>query len=105
MTKTNSIMNSPSQFNTITGLSQKEFMNLLYHFAPIAEEYYRLHDMKGQRRKLIRYEERRDSSLTGSVDKLFFILSYMKENPNQAYHGMMFSISQGNQFHCGSVYG
>ena len=70
-------MNSPIQLNAITGLSQKEFMDLLYHFAPIAEEYYHHHDMKGQRRKLIRYQERRDCSLTGSVDKLFFILSYM----------------------------
>ena len=98
-------MNSPSQFNAITGLRPKEFMDLLYHFAPIVEEHYRHFDMKGQRRKMVRYQERNDSSLSGSVKKLFFILSYMKENPNQAYHGLMFSMSQGNQFHCGSVYG
>jgi hypothetical protein len=84
-------------------------MDLLYHFAPIVEEHYRQYDMKGQRRKMVCYQERSDSSLSGSVKKLFFILSYMKadaaENPNQAYHGLMFSMSQGNQFHCGSVYG
>lgn len=100
MTKTDSIINSPSQFNAITGLRPKEFMDLLYHFAPIVEEYYRHHDMKGQRRKMIRYQERNGSSLTGPVNKLLFILSYMKENraanrPNQAYHGVMFSMSQG----------
>ncbi|MDF9796263.1 hypothetical protein OKW21_002603 [Catalinimonas alkaloidigena] len=70
-------------------------MDLLYHFAPIVEEHYRHHDMKGQRRKMVRYQERSDSSLTGPVNKLLFILSYMKENPNQAYHGVMFSMSQG----------
>ena len=70
-------------------------MDLLYHFAPIVEDYYRHHDMKGHRRKVTRYQERSDSSLSGSVEKLFFILSYMKENPNQAYHGMVFSMSQG----------
>lgn len=95
MPKTNSILNSPIQFNAITGLSPKEFMDLLYYFAPIVEEYYRHHDMKGHRRKVTRYQERSDSSLSGSVEKLFFILSYMKENPNQAYHGIMFSMSQG----------
>lgn len=95
MTKTDSILNNPSQFNAITGLKPKEFMDLLYHFAPIVEQYYRHYDLKGQPRKLVRYGERSDSSLCGSVNKLFFILSYMKENPNQAYHGVMFSMSQG----------
>lgn len=36
-------------------------MDLLYHFAPIVEEYYRYHDMKGQRRKMLCYQERSDS--------------------------------------------
>lgn len=95
MRKTNSLLNSPSQFNAITGLKAKEFKDLLYHFAPIVEQYYRHYDMKGQPRKVVRYAERSDSSLPGGVNKLFFILSYMKENPNQVYHGMMFSMSQG----------
>lgn len=105
MRKTNSMLNSPQQFNAITGFNPKEFMDLLYCFAPIVEEYYQYHDMKGQPRKVVCYQERRDSSLSGSAEKLFFILSYMKENPNQAYHGMMFSMSQGKQFHWGSAYG
>jgi hypothetical protein len=94
MTKTNSLMNSPSQFNAITGLRVKEFKDLLYHFAPIVEQYYRHYDLKGQPGKVVRYRERSDSSLSGPVNKLFFILSYMKENPNQAYHGVMFAMSQ-----------
>ena len=75
-------------------------MNLLYHFAPITEEYYRYYDRKGHSRKMVRYQERSDCSLPGSANKLLFILIYMKENraancPNQAYHGAMFSMSQG----------
>lgn len=70
-------------------------MILLYHFAPIVEEYYRHHDLKGAARKSVRYDERSDNSLPGSVNKLLFILSYMKEKPNQAYHGAMFGMSQG----------
>lgn len=90
-----SLTNSPTQFNAITGLNPKEFMILLYYFAPLVEEYYYYHDLKGQERKLVRYQERGDNSLPGSANKLLFILSYMKENPNQAYHGAMFGMSQG----------
>ncbi len=90
-----SLTNSPTQFNAIIGLNQQEFMVLLYHFAPIVEEYYRHHDLKGMPRKSVRYNERSDHSLPGADNKLLFILSYMKENPNQAYHGAMFAMSQG----------
>lgn len=90
-----SFTNNPDQFNAITGLNPKEFMNLLYHFAPLVQAYYRSHDTKGDPRKMVRFQERRDSSLPGSANKLLFILSYMKENPNQVYHGVMFSMSQG----------
>ncbi len=37
-------------------------MVLLYHFAPIVEEYYHDYDLKGNRRKMVRYQERRDNS-------------------------------------------
>lgn len=70
-------------------------MVLLYYFAPVCEEYYRYHDLRGHWRKLPRYQERSDSSLPGVANKLLFILTYMKENPNQAYHGTMFGMSQG----------
>jgi hypothetical protein len=90
-----SLTDSPTQFNAITGLNQQEFMILLYHFAPVVEEYYRYHDLKGQTRKSECYTERGDNSLPGSANKLLFMLSYMKENPNQAYHGALFGMSQG----------
>jgi hypothetical protein len=88
-------MNSPVQFNALTGISQKEFMVLLYHFAPLTEAHYRHYDLKGHVRKIVRYAERSDSSLPGAANKLLFILIYMKENPNQSYQGAMFSMSQG----------
>lgn len=95
MITVDSVTNSPTQFNAITGLSPKEFMDLLYHFAPVVENHYRYYDMKGRRRKMVRCQERSDCSLPGSANKLLFILMYLKENPNQAYHGAMFSLSQG----------
>jgi len=53
-------------------------MILLYHFAPLVEEYYRHHDLKGEARKSVRYDERSDNSLPGSANKLLFILSYIR---------------------------
>ena len=70
-------------------------MVLLRFFAPLCEEYYRYHDLRGDWRKMVRQQERRDSSLPGAANKLLFILMYMKENPNQAYHGALFGMSQG----------
>ena len=90
----NSISDSPSQFNALTSLTQQEFMVLLRFFAPLCQQYYQYHDLKGNHRKLARYEERADSSLPGAANKLLFILTYMKENPNQAYHGVLFCMSQ-----------
>ncbi len=70
-------------------------MVLLRFFAPLCEEYYRYHDLRGRWRKVVRFQEHSDSSLLGAANKLLFILTYMKENPNQAYHGAMFGMSQG----------
>ena len=50
--------------------------------------------MKGNSRVIRSYQEARNSSLYGSQQKLDFILMYMKENPNQAYHGRLFGICQ-----------
>ena len=70
-------------------------MVLLRFFAPLCEQYYRYHDLRGDWRKMVRHQERRGSSLPGTANKLLFILTYMKENPNQAYHGALFGMSQG----------
>jgi hypothetical protein len=95
MTKTDSIKDNPVQFIAFTSLNQAEFMALLQFFAPLCEKYYQYHDYKGELRSMPRVKERSDSSLCGAVDKLLFILSYMKENATQAYHGIMFDMSQG----------
>ena len=70
-------------------------MVLLQLFTPLCDSYYRHNDLQGNPRKLVSYQERSDSSLPGSANKLLFMLTYMKENPNQAYHGALFEMSQG----------
>jgi hypothetical protein len=95
MTKIDRIKDNPRQFIAFTSLNQAEFMALLQFFAPLCEQYYEHNDFKGHSRSMSRIKERSDSSLSGSVNKLLFILSYMKENATQAYHGLMFGMSQG----------
>lgn len=90
-----SIKDNPRQFIAFTSLNQAEFMVLLQFFAPLCERYYQYHDFKGESRSMPRTKERSDSSLNGALDKLLFILSYMKENATQAYHGVLFGMSQG----------
>ena len=50
--------------------------------------------LKGQMRLFPLEEESPLSGLHGSKTKLDFILTYLKENPNQCYHGEMFDMSQ-----------
>jgi hypothetical protein len=71
-------------------------MCMLQFFAPLCEQYYEHTAFKGHSPSMMyRVKDRSDSSLSGSVNKLLFILSYMKENATQAYHGVMFGMSQG----------
>lgn len=82
------------KLRALTSLNQIEQEALLDAFAPLMEAKYKHFTLKGQPRRTPRITERRDSSLFGSARKLSFILMYMKENPNQAYHGYMFDLSQ-----------
>lgn len=95
MKKTDNIMDNPRQFRAFTSLDPSEFMMLLRFFAPLCEKFYQYHDLKGQSRSMPRTKERSDSSLSGAFNKLVFILSYMKENATQTYHGVLFGMSQG----------
>lgn len=81
--------------NPLTSLKQNEFDELLSVFDPLVKEKLCNYTLQGKRRFVKCHSERRDSSLSGSAAKLNFILMYMKENPNQAYQGHCFGISQG----------
>lgn len=69
-------------------------MSLLSVFFPLWENYYRHHTLNGELRKHPCYQEDPRMSIQGSAAKLYFILLYFKENPNQEYHGELFSMSQ-----------
>lgn len=71
-----------------------EFDELLHVFAPLVEKKLARYTLKGDHRKVACRKERPNSSLYGSRAKLEFMLMYLKENPNQSYHGYAFSMSQ-----------
>lgn len=83
-----------SQLVALTSLTAEELMALLSVFGPLCEQYFQHHNLEGNPRKMVKYKEDARCSLPGSVAKLDFILMYMKENPRQHYHGVLFSMQQ-----------
>ncbi len=75
-------------------LNKIEFTHILGEFSDYVAKKMRAFTLKGKPRKYSSYQEMPNSSLYGSEKKLTFILSYLKENPNQSYHGRMFNMAQ-----------
>jgi hypothetical protein len=93
----NTILTIPeadSKFRTLTGLNQDEFKDLLEVFNAKVTHKQMHYTNKNVRRAAALFQESRLSSLFGSTKKLWFMLLYMKENPNQEYHAYLFGISQ-----------
>lgn len=69
-------------------------MQLLSYFTPLWQAYYQRYDLQGKSRKLPKFDEHASISLSGSGEKLFFILVYLKQNPTQEYQAIMFALTQ-----------
>lgn len=82
------------KFRALVSLHQDEYESLLSIFDVFVTEKLLVCNLKGQLRLFKKREEHNASSLYGSRAKLNFILMYLKENPNQEYHGSLFGISQ-----------
>jgi hypothetical protein len=80
---------------SLTSLTAAEFFELLEPFDALWQCYHALHDLKGEQRRIKKFREHGSMSLKGSLDKLFFVLVYLKQNPLQHYHGFCFGMSQG----------
>jgi len=83
-----------NKLRSFLSLNQIEFSDILSKFSDYVEKKLSLFTLKGKPRRHISYQEMPNSSLYGSEKKLTFILSYLKENPNQSYHGRLFNITQ-----------
>jgi hypothetical protein len=69
-------------------------MSLLHEFGPLCQRYFQHHDLEGKLRRIPKFGEDARCSLSGSFNKLLFILSYLKENPRQHYHGQLWDMKQ-----------
>ena len=91
--KYDKIRKNPLQMLSLTSLTVSEFEALLPSFQRHWDEYYSRYTLKGKLRERISY-----GSITGKLpmigDKLLFILSYLKNNPLQEYHGATFGMTQ-----------
>jgi hypothetical protein len=78
----------------LTSLTAAEFFQLLAVIAALWQRYLAHHDLKGEHWRIEQFSEHVSMSLKGSIDKLFFVLIYLKHNPLQTYHGFTFDMSQ-----------
>lgn len=83
-----------NKLRALVSLNQDEYERLLEIFDELVTKKLSVYTLKGQYRLFKHHDEHGNSSLLGSKTKLDFILMYLKENPNQSYHGHLFNISQ-----------
>ena len=88
------IPKADSKFRSLCGLNQAEFKDLLETFDAKVNHKQMHYTNKNVRRVRPLFKESILSSLFGSTKKLWFILLYMKENPNQEYQAYLFGICQ-----------
>jgi DDE superfamily endonuclease/Helix-turn-helix of DDE superfamily endonuclease len=88
------VSKSPTQFLALTSLKLEEFYLLEKHFAPLCDKFVREFTLEGRRRKHIRWQEHGNSILTGSRQKLFFLLVLLKTNNLQQQQAANFGVSQ-----------
>lgn len=79
----------------LTSLTAAEFFQLLEVFDELWQRYHAYYDLQGKRRRIEKFSEHGSMSLKGSLDKLFFVLVYLKQHPTQHYQAFTFGMSQG----------
>ena len=87
---------NPTQFIILTSLTVEEFDTLLPVFKRHWLKYNRYHTLEGKKRKLPSNLNpgKPTRTLPGVEEKLFFLLSYLKNYPLQQFQAASFDISQ-----------
>lgn len=91
--KYDKVRKNPSQLLSLTGFTTEEFETFVPTFEYHWNEYYSCFTLKDRPRQRISYN-RKSSQLPLIRDKLLFILSYLKNNPLQEYHGATYGMTQ-----------
>ncbi|OAV73113.1 hypothetical protein Barb6_00532 [Bacteroidales bacterium Barb6] len=87
------IRKNPTQLLSLTGFDVTEFEAFLPTFKYHWEEYHSHFTLADKIRERITYN-RKTSKIPLIEDKLLFVLSYLKNNPLQEYHGAACNMSQ-----------
>ncbi len=87
------LQEKPKQFESLCGYSVNSFEALHEKFSVVYENYFSHFTFDGKERERDKLK-RSDNVFEGSGDALFFLLSYIKNNPLQEYHAAQYSLSQ-----------
>jgi hypothetical protein len=87
------LQEKPKQFDSLCGHSVESFELLNEKFCVVYENYFSHFTFDGKERERPKLK-RSDNVFEGSGDALFFLLSYIKNNPLQEYHAAQYSLSQ-----------
>ncbi len=83
------------EFVALTSLRVNEFEQLVPGFENAFQSYMSQWRLDGKPRTKRRYTTYQNSPLPTAEDRLLFVLSYVKGNPLQSNHGMLFGMGQG----------
>lgn len=87
------LQEKPKQFESLCGYSVYSFEMLNEKFFVVYENYFSHFTFSGKERERPKLK-RSDDIFKGSGDALFFLLSYIKNNPLQEYHAAQYGLSQ-----------
>lgn len=93
------IKDKPELVQALTSLTVEEIAALVGPFETAFRRHMAEWTLEGKRRKNRSYVTYANTPLPTPEDRLLFILSYLKENPTQTYHGRLYGMSQGKANH------
>jgi hypothetical protein len=83
-----------NEFIALTSLTVDEFELLVPHFEQAFQAHMSKWCLDGRLRTKRRYTTYANCPLATAEDRLLFVLSYVKGNPLQSVHGMLFGLVQ-----------
>ena len=89
------IKSKPSEFLALTSLTVDEFEILVPAFEKAFQEHMSNWRLDGKPRTKRSYTTYANCPLPTAEERLLFVLSYLKGNPLQSNHGVMFGMMQG----------
>lgn len=83
-----------SRILDLTSLTVEEFETLVPHFQAAFETRMQKWTLEGKARRGRRYSQYATCPLPTPHERLFFVLTYLKQAPTQAYHAAAFGMGQ-----------